>query len=82
MPAHLTDRRPELGADELVTALVPPPRFDAVRFETYLPNPDEPSQAAAVEACSAFAAKVGVRQEKKRFRLFGGPAAPSGPMGL
>ena len=50
MPAHLTDRRPELDADELITALVPPPRFDAVRFSTYVPNPDEPSQAAAAEA--------------------------------
>ncbi|MEV7041849.1 cell division protein ZapE [Amycolatopsis sp. NPDC051061] len=85
MAAHLTDRRPELSADELIGALVPPPRFDAVRFETYLPNPDEPSQAAAVEACSAFAAKIGPRKEKKRFRLFGGAGGssePAGPMGL
>jgi cell division protein ZapE len=82
MPAHLTDRRPELGADELITALVPPPRFDAVRFGTYVPNPDEPSQAAAVEACSQFAAKIGERAGKKRFRLFGGSPAPSGPLGL
>jgi len=82
MPAHLTDRRPVLGADELITALVPPPRFDAVRFETYVPNPDEPSQAAAVTACSAFAARIGARVEKKRFRLFGGAPAPAGPMGL
>ena len=83
MPAHLTDRRPVLGADELITALVPPPRFDAVRFATYIPNPDEPSQAAAVTACSAFAGRIGARVEKKRFRLFGGGApAPAGPMGL
>jgi len=82
MPAHLTDRRPVPGADELITALVPPPRFDAVRFETYIPNPDEPSQAAAVTACSAFAARIGARAEKKRFRLFGGAPAPAGPMGL
>ena len=45
MAAHLTDRRPELSADELIGALVPPPRFDAVRFGTYLPDPGEPSQA-------------------------------------
>ena len=83
MPAHLTDRRPVLGADELITALVPPPRFDAVRFATYIPNPDEPSQAAAVTACSAFAERIGARVEKKRFRLFGGGSpAPAGPMGL
>ena len=29
---------------------MPPPRFDAVRFETYRPAPDEPSQQAAVTA--------------------------------
>ena len=81
-PAHLADRRPELSADELIGALVPPPRFDAVRFDTYLPNPDEPSQAAAVEACSAFAGKIGARKEKKRFKLFGGSPEPAGPMGL
>ncbi|MCP2258334.1 cell division protein ZapE [Streptoalloteichus tenebrarius] len=55
---RLTDRRPEVGADELVAAMTPPPRFDAVRFETYVPNPDEPSQAAAVEACRRFAERV------------------------
>jgi cell division protein ZapE len=56
---RLADRDPRIGADELVDALVPPPRFDRVRFETYVPNPDEPSQAAAVRACAAFAERVG-----------------------
>ncbi|HVV09249.1 cell division protein ZapE [Amycolatopsis sp.] len=79
---HLTDRRPEIGADELITALVPPPRFDAVRFSTYVPNPDEPSQAAAVTACSAFAERIGGHAPKKRFKLFGGNAAAAGPLGL
>ncbi|MGH3519106.1 MAG: cell division protein ZapE [Haloechinothrix sp.] len=58
MPARLTDRFPEIGADELIAALVPPPRFDVVRFSTYQPNPDEPSQAAAVREGSAFADRV------------------------
>ncbi|MBB5958362.1 cell division protein ZapE [Saccharothrix tamanrassetensis] len=55
---RLSDRDPRVDADELVGAMVPPPRFDAVRFATYLPNPDEPSQAAAVEACRSFAERV------------------------
>ena len=55
---RLTDRRPELSPDELVDAMKPPPRFDEVRFETYIPNPDEPSQTAAVAACQEFAAQV------------------------
>ena len=79
MPAHLTDRHPELGADELIAALVPPPRFDAVRFSTYVPNPDEPSQAQAVGSCSAFAARIEHTVPKKsRLRaLFGGGSAPA-----
>ncbi|PXY28210.1 cell division protein ZapE [Prauserella muralis] len=54
----LTARDPEIGADELITSLVPPPRFDSVRFSTYVPNPDEPSQAEAVASCAAFAERV------------------------
>ena len=38
---------PVIGPDELITGLVPPPRFDAARFQTYRPNPAEPSQQAA-----------------------------------
>jgi cell division protein ZapE len=56
---RLTDRDPRVGPDELIGTLVPPPRFDHVRFDTYLPDPDEPSQAAAVVAGEAFAARVG-----------------------
>ncbi|MFF4600344.1 cell division protein ZapE [Amycolatopsis sp. NPDC001319] len=83
-PAALTDRFPELGADELISSMVPPPRFGEARFSTYLPNPDEPSQAAAVKSCSAFAGRIGDRPAKKsRLRsLFGGETAPAGPMGL
>jgi cell division protein ZapE len=85
MPAaHLTDRRPEIGAGELISALVPPPRFDDVRFATYVPNPDEPSQAAAVAACAAFAERIPAGAPKKtRLRsLFGGGSAPASAGGL
>src|SRR5215470_18502271 len=68
---HLTDRRPEIGPDELIASLVPPPRFDSVRFSTYVPNPDEPSQAQAVASCSAFAAGIAAPR-RSRFKLFGG----------
>ncbi|GAA3458782.1 cell division protein ZapE [Saccharothrix longispora] len=57
-PPRLSDRTPHVEADELVGAMVPPPRFGGVRFDTYLPNPDEPSQAAAVTACREFAERV------------------------
>ncbi|GAB3280545.1 cell division protein ZapE [Parasphingorhabdus pacifica] len=71
---RLTDRRPELSPDEMVDAMTPPPRFDEVRFETYIPNPDEPSQSAAVSACSEFAARVGTSNKTGGWLrgLFGG----------
>jgi cell division protein ZapE len=84
--AHLTDRRPEIGAGELISALVPPPRFDGVRFGTYVPSPEEPSQAGAVERCSAFAARIteaaGRKPKSKLRSLFGGGTPDSGPPGL
>lgn len=55
---RLSDREPTIDPDELIASLVPPPRFDDVRFGTYLPDPGEPSQARAVAAGEAFAARV------------------------
>jgi cell division protein ZapE len=43
----LTERRPAVSADRLISELVPPPRFAHARFATYLPDPAEPSQSAA-----------------------------------
>ncbi|MCQ4083086.1 cell division protein ZapE [Streptomyces sp. RB6PN25] len=65
--------------------MVPPPRFDAVRFDTYLPDPGQPSQAEAVRLLSGFAAGLGgataVSGGKKRwFRREA--AAPAGPSGV
>jgi cell division protein ZapE len=48
MPIRLSERRPEVGPDRLLSECVPPPRFAPVRFETYRPDPDEPSQAEAL----------------------------------
>jgi cell division protein ZapE len=59
-------------ADRLVAELVPPPRFDSVRFETYVPDPDQPSQAEAVRVLSGFAATLdGVAQGGERARKRG-----------
>lgn len=76
---RLSDREPQIGADELVEGLVPPPRFDHVSFDSYLPNPDEPSQAAAVEAGRLFAARVSVKRRK--WSLFG-RSEDEGKLGL
>jgi cell division protein ZapE len=76
---RLSDREPRIGADELIASMVPPPRFDEVGFATYIPNPDEPSQAAAVRAGEAFAARVSAGTARPRFTLFGRRAAPAPP---
>ncbi|CAM3859905.1 cell division protein ZapE [Kibdelosporangium persicum] len=72
MPApRLVDRNPEIAAEELVAALVPPPRFAGVRFGTYIPNPAEPTQAAAVTSAEQFARSVGVVRRQGLFnRVF------------
>ncbi|MFI9818151.1 cell division protein ZapE [Saccharothrix variisporea] len=79
---RLSDREPHVDADELVGAMVPPPRFDSVRFATYLPNPDEPSQAAAVEACRAFAERVSQGGGKGWFGSLFRRSAEEGKPGL
>jgi cell division protein ZapE len=79
---RLSDRHPKIAADELVAAMAPPPRFDHVRFENYLPNPDEPSQAAALGGCREFAARVADGRPTRgwlRARLGGGRKAEQQP---
>jgi cell division protein ZapE len=75
---RLVDRHPEIAAQELVAELAPPPRFAAVRFDTYIPNPAEPTQAAAVEAARQFAAQVAVVRKRGLF----GRKAPAVAHGL
>ncbi|MFK4149535.1 cell division protein ZapE [Streptomyces sp. NPDC004065] len=70
-PLSLCAREPHVPADRLVAEMVPPPRFDGVRFATYLPDPNQPSQSEAVRVLDDFAAG-----------LDGAPAAGSGRRGL
>ncbi|WP_338673683.1 cell division protein ZapE [Streptomyces sp. SCSIO 30461] len=58
-PLSLCAREPHVPADRLVAEMVPPPRFDAVRFDTYVPDSDQPSQSEAVSVLSAFATGLG-----------------------
>jgi cell division protein ZapE len=52
---RLVDRQPVVSREALIAGLVPPPLFADVRFDTYRPDPAEPSQAAALAAVRAFA---------------------------
>lgn len=87
-PLSLCAREPRVPADRLVAEMVPPPRFDSVRFDTYLPDPNQPSQTEAVRVLSGFAAGLdkGPATAAGGRRLFGfgkkAPAAPAGPRGV
>ncbi|MBT2382336.1 cell division protein ZapE [Streptomyces sp. ISL-11] len=84
-PIALTSRAPHVPADRLVAEMVPPPRFDSVRFDNYIPAADQPSQAEAVRVLSDFAAGLGGASasgsgRKRWFRREAKPAA--GPRGV
>ncbi|MEU3263919.1 cell division protein ZapE [Streptomyces cavourensis] len=85
-PLSLCAREPHVPADRLVAEMVPPPRFDSVRFDTYVPDPNQPSQSEAVTVLSGFAAGLGGSHATGagRRKWFGSrkPAAPAGPRGV
>ena len=77
---HLVDGHPEVAPDRLIAELVPPPRFAAVRFATYLPDPAEPTQAAAVVAAEAFTGRLTAAPAGRSW--FRRAAPPPGPAGV
>ncbi|UGY94177.1 cell division protein ZapE [Streptomyces gobiensis] len=85
-PVSLCEREPYVPAEQLVAEMVPPPRFDAVRFETYIPDPNQHSQAEAVGVLSGFADGLGGAPaagggRKRWFRREAKPTA-TGPRGV
>ena len=66
MVSRLVDVPPVVPADQLVAQMVPPTMFDDVSFDSYIPDPAQPSQAAAVKACRAFAETVVARRAPKK----------------
>lgn len=85
VPLSLCAREPRVPADRLVAEMVPPPRFDSVRFDTYVPDPNQPSQTEAVSVLGSFAAGLGGAHASgaaKRKWFSKKPAAPTGPRGV
>ena len=77
MVARLSDKNPLIDADTLIGELVPPSMFDEVSFDSYIPDPNEPSQAAAVAAARNFVERASkVRGGKRGF--FRKSAPPQG----
>lgn len=86
-PVALCARQPRVPAERLVAEMVPPPRFDAVRFDTYVPDPGQPSQRAAVDVLGEFAAglgggSAGGRARPGLLRRWRKDTAPAGPRGV
>jgi cell division protein ZapE len=68
--AHLVDRNPSVTPERLIAQLIPPPTFSDVSFDTYKPDPAEPSQAAAVQSCLQFCEQAVLRRAGKK-KMFG-----------
>jgi cell division protein ZapE len=70
MPGRLVDRHPAVTPQRLIAQLVPPPTFVDVSFDSYRPDPGEPTQTAAVTSCLSFCDEA-LRRRAGRRKLFG-----------
>ncbi len=80
MPIRLTSRNPDVSEDRLLAELVPPPRFEDVSFDSYEPDPEQPSQQEAVDRLREFAEDL--HRPVRRKGLLRKAPAPSGPGGV
>ena len=78
MPIALTERNPSVPRDRLLAELVPPPRFADVSFDSYEPDPAQPSQAEAVEVLREFAESLDPPRKKSLFRRSSEQTGPGG----
>jgi cell division protein ZapE len=83
-PGRLVDRTPQVPPERLLAELVPPPRFERERFSTYVPDPGQPSQGAALRRLERFAGDVRDPRGSARWWRFGGRdrRAGEGPEGV
>ena len=78
MPIALSERNPTVPAGRLLAELVPPPLFAEVSFESYRPDPAQPSQRAAVDRLRTFAAQVGRSEPASWWRRRRSPQGAGG----
>ena len=52
---RIVDRNPTISGAEIASELTPPPQFEHASFESYRPDPDFPSQQAALDRLKEFA---------------------------
>lgn len=66
-PIDLSHRHPSVSVDQLMADLVPPTTFATVSFDSYIADPTQPTQAAAVADLRAFAQAI-VAPSRRLFR--------------
>lgn len=72
---QLSTRRPAVSVDDLLAGFVPSPRFGEVSFNSYRPDPSQPSQAEAVTLLQGFANSAAKKPAAGGLRkFFGGKA--------
>jgi cell division protein ZapE len=82
VPIRLSERDPRVPRERLLAELVPPPRFAEVGFDSYDPDPAQPSQAEAVHRLREFAATLDRPENGARRWWSRGRREPSGPAGI
>jgi cell division protein ZapE len=70
-----------VSVEEMMSEFVPPPRFGDVAFDTYRPDPTQPTQAAARAALEAFAQRIAEPASGRR-SFFKRSAPPEGRAGI
>ncbi|WP_198393173.1 cell division protein ZapE [Brevibacterium yomogidense] len=68
---HLAESDPRISPDELIDGLVPPPQFEDVSFDSYRPDPAQPTQTEARDTLRDFVSSSG-GSSGLLGRLFGG----------
>lgn len=86
MTTELTFDQIDVSAsvEQIVEGFVPTPRFSHVSFDNYRPDPNQPSQIAAVERLRRFVADLQTQAEPRRgfLKLLSKPPERTGPPGL
>lgn len=67
---RLADIDVEVSIEQILAGFQPPPQFATASFESYVPNPEEPTQAAARTALEIFSQRVNRGPQSKSRKLF------------
>ena len=66
---RLVERNPTISGAEIASELVPPPQFEHATFESYRPDPDFPSQQAALDRAQGVRRRLARRAAPGRVLL-------------